>query len=1381
MARSGKATLTVAIGGEYTGRNAVKKAEADLRALREAARQAGGGVADIMKIGDAAVDLGSNIEVAGQKFSDFGTKLTKATAPIAAIGAASVKLAADYESSVAKVYTIMDKQAMSTEAMSKNILDLSTATGKSATELAEASYQALSASVETSKVGGFVEQSVKLAKAGFTETATAVDTLTTVINAYGMSADDAAMISDRLVQTQNKGKTTVDELASSMGSVIPTASAYNVSLDNLCSGYVALTRQGIDTANATTALNGMMTELADGGSTVAKVLRQQTGKTFGQLMSDGSTLADVIETLSASVGGNSEAFANLWANVRASKGALAIANAGAQDFRQTMQDMADSAGLVDSALEDLQTPAAKAQKALNALKNTGIELGEEMLGAAGPSIDDLAEKARGLYGWFSKLDDGTKNAIVTVGALAVAAGPVSVVFGKGMTAVGGFVTSVGKGVQAVGTFTAAMKAAEVEMKAAGATSVSLGAKMRSAAEATGLASKAATMLKGSLAMIGISAAVAAVAALVDMYSKWQEHVEQVEKATSGLESSMDAAATAAEGYAASMDKATDAMSGHKKSVDDVISAQAELAGKLTEEYSEVGRNSAMVEQYAATLKELASKGRLTADEQTKLVEAARAFSSITGESVGVVDAETGALDRSLSAIMATADAYRDRATAAVSQENIVQADQAVKDAEEALAQAKEEYANAERASQQMASEWPELASSYVQATAAAEQKVKDMTDALESARAYQERAYASITKVGAASLAASEAAEDLGVSMDDVAESTADAEEASKAYQKQLDAQYKAQQRAYDRAYKSQQKALQAEEKALQKSNQNRIKEAQKSLDAQHEAIRKQLDARYDDLKESLEREEKALKDSNDARLDELKKSQDAEVKLFEKRTDEKIKLMEKEYEASVKRAENSRDERVKAIDDQIAALEAEDDAAEEAARQAEREQKQAELQKAVNTSKSSTARARAEKALSDYLAEIAAEDAREQRQATIDQLNDRKQAIKDETAAQKDALKERYEDRSEAYEQQRETELAAIKSQNEAEAEALREKLEAQETALSESNEARLAALKEANDAQLDALKEANDAQLEAMREANSEQEEAMRESHQERLEAMRESQQDALSALKESQQEQLEAYKKSRSDQSRVLDGMASDAKESAETAWENIDTAIDRNSPEIQKKVEYMRNAVLKMFKKTEDDAAKFGGSTGGKFGEGIASKERFVGSGGGKIGQAAVSALGIAISGVGGIGMNFALGFANGMCGVDLWTIAWNVGVNALDAIKRALGVASPSKEAMWVGEMYGKGIAIGMGKTEREIAAQSARLTDAMTLEPTPYGTYAVPGTYERQAARQAASQFTWNVTIQVMARNEDEAVAIGRSVGDSLYEEFARRERQLNV
>ena len=52
-------------------------------------------------------------------------------------------------------------------------------------------------------------------------------------------------MADMLIMTQNLGKTTVDELASSMGKVIPTAKSLNVDLDELCGSYAVMTANGI--------------------------------------------------------------------------------------------------------------------------------------------------------------------------------------------------------------------------------------------------------------------------------------------------------------------------------------------------------------------------------------------------------------------------------------------------------------------------------------------------------------------------------------------------------------------------------------------------------------------------------------------------------------------------------------------------------------------------------------------------------------------------------------------------------------------------------------------------------------------------------------------------------------------------------------------------------------------------------------------------------------------------------------------------------------------------------------------------------------------------------------------------------------------------------
>ena len=114
------------------------------------------------------------------------------------------------------------------------------------------------------------------------------------------------------------------------------------------------------------------------------------------------------------------------------------------------------------------------------------------------------------------------------------------------------------------------------------------------------------------------------------------------------------------------------------------------------------------------------------------------------------------------------------------------------------------------------------------------------------------------------------------------------------------------------------------------------------------------------------------------------------------------------------------------------------------------------------------------------------------------------------------------------------------------------------------------------------------------------------------------------------------------------------------------------------------------------------------------------------------------------------------------------------------IKKALGISSPSKEAARVGEWFGEGAVIGMQRAEGAIAAESHRLSDLMELEPTPYGTYAVPGAYQGQQTQQMR-QFIWNVQINVTARSEDEAVAYGKGISESLYAEFARRERQFDA
>ena len=166
--------------------------------------------------------LGKETETTGKKSEEFGDKSIGAVeglhkvlvaagiaALISTIGTAfmdSSHAAAQFETGLAQVSTIADTAVLSMGDISDQIGDLSRDASVFVTDLSEATYGAISASVDTANAVSFVATSNELAVGGFTRQATAVDVLTTAINAYGLETAAATQISDYLVTTQNLGK-----------------------------------------------------------------------------------------------------------------------------------------------------------------------------------------------------------------------------------------------------------------------------------------------------------------------------------------------------------------------------------------------------------------------------------------------------------------------------------------------------------------------------------------------------------------------------------------------------------------------------------------------------------------------------------------------------------------------------------------------------------------------------------------------------------------------------------------------------------------------------------------------------------------------------------------------------------------------------------------------------------------------------------------------------------------------------------------------------------------------------------------------------------------------------------------------------------------------
>lgn len=421
-----------------------KTAEEAGKKAKKAGEDAGKGGQESEKSGNKWAEFGKKIEKAGTKVTGIGKKIEKAGdavgkvgkkfAPLSAAAAGTLtavtKGASDFQNGMAKMSTLFDTSQVSVRKLSKEFLNLSNETGKSAVELTEAGYQALSASVPVEKLGSFIRTSANMAKVGFTDTATSVDLLSTAVNAYGLEADQADNIANKLVNTQNLGKTSVNELASSMGKVIPTAAGMNVNLDQLCTMYTLMTKQGIATAESTTYMNSMLNELGDSGTDVGKVLKEKTGKSFQDLMKDGKTTGDALKILKDYSKETGKAFNELWGSQEAGKAAMALLNDSAGDFNETMGSMANVADLVGQGLEKMNTPSAKMAKALNRIKNSGIELGSVLLTTVAPYVEQFTKKVEELTEKFNKMPDSQKKMVLVMLAVVASISPVLAIMGK---------------------------------------------------------------------------------------------------------------------------------------------------------------------------------------------------------------------------------------------------------------------------------------------------------------------------------------------------------------------------------------------------------------------------------------------------------------------------------------------------------------------------------------------------------------------------------------------------------------------------------------------------------------------------------------------------------------------------------------------------------------------------------------------------------------------------------------------------------------------------------------------------------------------------------------------------------------------------------------
>ena len=357
------------------------------------------------------------LEKTSQKAEGISNKMKPASTAITGIGTAAAMASIGFEDGMAKVNTIADTTKVPLGDLKKGILDLSNQTGISSEEIANNVYDAISAGQQTGDAVNFVSNSTKLAKAGFAEAGQSLDLLTTIMNSYGLKAQDVTKVSDTLIQTQNLGKVTVGQLSADMGKVIPTAKSLGVNLEQVASGYAIMTSKGIKSAETTTYMNSMLNELGKSGTAANKALEKASGKSFPKLIKSGKSLGDILAMMEKDAKKSGKSLSDMFGSAEAGKAALVLSSKSGKEFNDMLGKMKDSAGSTETAFKKVDDATSQGlKKALNSTKNALIGFGDVI----SPFISLVAKGLTTITKAINDMSGPQKTLVVGLGAGFVA-------------------------------------------------------------------------------------------------------------------------------------------------------------------------------------------------------------------------------------------------------------------------------------------------------------------------------------------------------------------------------------------------------------------------------------------------------------------------------------------------------------------------------------------------------------------------------------------------------------------------------------------------------------------------------------------------------------------------------------------------------------------------------------------------------------------------------------------------------------------------------------------------------------------------------------------------------------------------------------------------
>lgn len=265
-----------------------------------------------------------------------------------------------------------------------------------ANEAAKALYQIVSAGHDGANGMKVLEASAKAAVGGVTDTATAADAITTVLNAYKLDASKAQEVSDQLFTTVRLGKTDFGQLGKSIAQAAPIAASFGIDIKEVLGAVASITKQGVPTSEAMTKIR-------------AAILG--TANQLGDAAFKGRTFQEALQLIYDKAGGSSTKMKELLGTDEALQAALMLTGEKAKEAASDLDEVNNSAGAAEAAFKEMASSAENQMKLLGYnITATLRPLGKEIL----KQISSAAQSINKAF------DNGNaQESLKTIGALIV--------------------------------------------------------------------------------------------------------------------------------------------------------------------------------------------------------------------------------------------------------------------------------------------------------------------------------------------------------------------------------------------------------------------------------------------------------------------------------------------------------------------------------------------------------------------------------------------------------------------------------------------------------------------------------------------------------------------------------------------------------------------------------------------------------------------------------------------------------------------------------------------------------------------------------------------------------------------------------------------------